>query len=390
LPRARRHRPLLLAAAATFLAALGCVDNQDGGKTLYVFDNSSGGTYTKQVMVWNDVNAPYALGTGATAATPDRTFTSGSLSGVALAWGGLAVDSVSNRVYLLSEAGTVYVFPNASTASGTLSTGTTTFYSFNLGSTDDRYDSGVFGQLAVDPTTDYLYAVETTLTGTKSRVWRVASASGQYYTTIAASGNTTNSGGDTFGAGVAVMTGGEAFGLFGNGSTVWGGTGGISDYTGARIRLTSGKTFVSNPSYGSTGYLGNVIIGDSTGLTASLSYGALAYDNSNSQLYVLSEGTAPVRVWNRSQFGYTYNQAYVRSLPNDSGLLSNLRSISHPYDSDWLLGAYFTVAPTDTGTGTGGSNLMFWKAPSSDGGTPVRVTLPGSPDIRGMAIGGGD
>jgi len=184
------------------------------------------------------------------------------------------------------------------------------------------------------------------------------------------------------------MNGGEAFGLFGSGNTVFGGTGGTTSYTGARLRLTSARSFVADPSYGSLNYQGNVVIGDATGLTASLSYGALAYDNQNSQLYVLAQGSGPVLVWNRSQFGYTYNQAPVRSLSNDSGLLSSLRTLSHPYDSDWLLGAYYSVAPSTTATGTGGTSLLIWKDPSG-GGTPVQVTLPGSLEVRGMAIGGG-
>lgn len=382
--RVRSLRPFLCASVAGLLATLGCVDHNQGGKTLYVFDNAS-----KQVKVWDDVNALHDLGTGGTAASPDRTISCASLSGVTLAWGGLAVDSATNRIYLLSEAGTVYVITNASTASGALPTDNNTyFYSFNLGDSTDRYDSDAFGQLAVDPTSNYLYAMESTLTGNKSRVWRVASPSTQYYTKLAASSSTTNAGSDTFGAGVAAMNGGEAFGLFGNGSTVFGGPGATTSYTGARLRLTSGKSFPSDPSFGLPNYQGNVVIGDATTLTASLSYGALAYDNQNSQLYVLAQGSGPVLVWDRSQFGFTYNQAPTRSLANGSGLLTGLRTLSHPFDSDWLLGAYYTVAPTTTATGTGGTTLLIWKDPSG-GGTPVQVTLPGSLEVRGMAIGGG-
>jgi hypothetical protein len=379
--RARPLHLLLCAAAAGLLSALGCVDHEPGGKTLYAFDNTS-----KQVKVWSNVETLFGLGTGGAAANPDRTIDSSGLSGVRLAWGGLAVDSVSNRLYLLSESGTVYVITSASTQNGTLSTATTTdFYSFNLGNSTDRYDNDVFGQLAVDPTTNYLYAVESTLSGNKSRVWRVASPSTQYFTTLAASSNTTNAGSDTFGAGVAAISGGEAYGLFGSGDTVFGGTGGTTSYTGARLRLTSGKSFVSDPNYGTNSF--NVIIGPTTTLADSLSYGALAYDNQNSQLYVLAQGSGPVLVWNRSQFGSTCDQAPARSLSNDSGLLSNLRTISHPYDSDWLVGAYYSVAPTTTDTGTGGTSLLIWKDPSG-GGAPVQVTLPGSLEIRGVAIGG--
>jgi hypothetical protein len=382
LPSARAIRPFLCAAAAGLLASLGCVDHNAGGKTLSVFDNTS-----NLVKVWSDINKLFDLG-GGTAADPDRTIGVSTLSGVTLAWGGVAVDSNSDRIYLLSEGGTVYVITNASTRNGTLSNpASTDFYSFNLGSSSDRYDNDAFGQLAVDPTTNSLYAVESTLSGNKSRVWRVTSPSTQYFTTLDAASNTTNAGNDTYGAGVAAMNGGEAFALFGNGNTVFGGVGGITSYTGARVRLTSGKSFVSDPPYGSSGYQGNVIIGDTTGLTASLSYGAVAYDNQKSQVYVLAQGSGPVLVWNRSQFGTNYNQTPVRSLTNDSGLLSSLRTLSHPYDSDWLLGAYYTVAPASATTGTGGSNLLIWKEPSG-GGTPVQVTLPGSLEVRGMAIGG--
>ena len=55
---------------------------------------------------------------------------------------------------------------------------------------------------------------------------------------------------------------------------------------------------------------------------------------------------------------------------------------------DWLLGVKFTVAATSViGEGTGEPVLLIWKAPSA-GGAAVSATMPGTTEIRGMAIGG--
>jgi hypothetical protein len=382
--RARSLRLSRCAAALGLLAALGCVDHNGGGKTLYVYDNS-----TSTVDVWADVSKlTAAASAGSTVPSPDRTITSSLLSGIRLAWGGLAVDSVSDRLYLVSESGNVYVITKASTQNGTLSSNTTTdIYNFSLGNTSEQFSSGAFGQATVDPTTNLLYVMENTLDGRQSRVWKVANASNQYVTVTPATSYTIGVSNDTYGAGVAAQTGGELFGLWGNGGTIYGGTGGTTQYTGARIRQSSGQVF-SDPPYGVSGVVGNIIIGPDTQLTASFIYGSLAYDAQNSRLYVLAAGTSPVLAFNKSQFTtQPFDQVPAATLA--AGNLSSLRILSHPNNSDWLLGAYITDTPTTTGTGTGGTDLLVWDAPYT-GAAPVEVTLPGSLEVRGMAIGGGD
>jgi hypothetical protein len=73
-----------------------------------------------------------------------------------------------------------------------------------------------------------------------------------------------------------------------------------------------------------------------------------------------------------------------------AGALGNLRTIAHPANSDWLLGANFTLTTGSAiGEGSGGANLLIWKSPSG-GGAALSAALPGVTEIRGMAIAGND
>ena len=379
-------RSFCLSAVLALLGALGCVDHNPTGTTLFVFDGAS-----QSVQIWADVNKVFTA-TGGTAAAPDRTITSSLLTGVRLAWGGLAVDANSQRIYLVSETGTIYVINKANTQNGAISLNTD-IYTLSLGvNNSDRFANGAFGQAALDQSQNTLYVMETSLDGSNTRVWTipsVSSLSNQYQVPVS---QTFTVSGDTWGSGLAaVQGGGGVIGLFGAGNQVYDPS--SNAYTGARMWLGSSAGFPTPVS----GYVQNgVIIGQGSisgfSSTAPLTYGSLAFDSQRNALYAFGQGSPQVVVFNKSQFtigGNNFNQTPVRTLADTS--LTSLRVLSHPVNGDWLLGATGT-APSTTSTGTGASNLLIWNAPSG-GGSATSVILPTpasgtAPEIRGMAIGG--
>jgi hypothetical protein len=183
---------------------------------------------------------------------------------------------------------------------------------------------------------------------------------------------------------VAAVPGGSYYGLFGGGGTIYNGDGTLN-YSGARIRQSP---FVALSLVSS-----GVQIGPNTLLGSPLAYGGLAYDSQNSALYVFAPtssapASASILVFNNSKFTSGLNQAPSRTLGDAAGALTTLRTISHPATGDWLLGVNFTGSSTSViGEGAGGPSLMIWKAPSG-GGAAVSATMPGTTEIRGMAIGG--
>lgn len=379
-------------ALVGLLAALGCVDNSGGGRNLYLFEPSTG-----TVMAWDDINAVYGVGAGATAPSPDRTIQSAQLSGITLAWGGLAVDSAQNLIYLVTESGTVFVITKASSQSGVISN-VTDIYSFTLGYSSQQLSNAVFGQVALDATSNTLYAQETTYDGKTTQVWVVPSVS-----SIPNGSNIDPSvfppiglGSDQWGVGVAAVPGGGVFGLFANGqSTLYDYLG--NGYTGARLRLGSRSGFVdANPLNNTSS---NVLIGPST-LLATMATGtaptpaSIAFDPQATDLYVIDAGssstTAAVLVFRQSQFTLSgnLNQSPNRSLGDAAANVQNVRVLSHPTNSDWLLGANIVTAATTTSTGDGGPTLLIWKTPSTGAVSSVAVTIPGVTTIRGMALGG--
>ncbi len=385
-------RLLFGVALVGLLTALGCVDNGGGGRTLYLFDSSTG-----SVMVWDDINAVYGVGAGATAPGADRTIQSAQLSGITLAWGGLAVDSAQNLIYLVTESGTVFVITKANSQSGTISN-VTDIYSFTLGYSSQQLSNAVFGQVALDATSNTLYVQETTYDGKTTQIWVVPSVS-----SIPNGSNIDPSvfapiglGSDQWGVGVAAVPGGGVFGLFGNGqSTLYDFLG--NGYTGARLRLGSRSGFVdANPL---TNASSQVLIGPST-LLATMATGtaptpaSIAYDPQATDLYVFDAGsastTAAVLVFRQSQFTLSsnLNQSPNRSLGDAAANVQNVRVLSHPTNSDWLLGANIVTAATTTSTGDGGPTLLIWKTPSTGAVSSVAVTIPGVASIRGMALGG--
>ncbi|MDR3672341.1 MAG: hypothetical protein P4L36_15950 [Holophaga sp.] len=381
-------RRACLPAALALLGALGCVKNSSGGTNLYVYDNTS-----RSVLVWNDVNKVYsAAKAGTTVPSADRTIVNGLSSGEDLSWGGLAMDNTGNRIYLVETDGTVYVINKANTQSGTVSK-TADIISFTLGKSGvDPYTAGsVFGQAAVDGNSNILYVLENAANGSATRVWKITNASqvGNSSTITPASSYTIGVSTDTFGCGVAAIPGGNAYGLFGGGTTIYDGMGN-NPRSGPRLRQGSGGTF---PSPASNDYSSGVVIGLATELVSPLQYGSLAYDSQNSSLYVFapnysSPGNAAVLVFKSSAFSPGLDVAPTRSLGDTAGALGNLRAISHPASGDWLLGANFSLTSSSAiGEGTGTSSLLIWDTPSG-GSAAVSATLPGVSEIRGMAIGG--
>jgi hypothetical protein len=378
------------------LATVGCVKKKTG-TMLFVYDGT-----TQSVLVWKDVNNVYAPTTGTTPAAADATITSGLLTSVTppLAWGGLAMDTNTNMLYLVTQGGWVTRISDASSQSGSLSN-TTDIIQFTLGSATDRFSSGsVFGQAAVDSSRNTLYVMETSTDGTGTRVWTLPTASQiANGATFAAANNATLAvASDTWGSGVAAGGSGTVYGLFGGGSGIVDPSDPSQTVAGPRLRQGQNNVFPTNALN-----LGqNVIFGSGTGLTGTVNYGSLAYDGLNNVVYAFGQpsatfattpaSTAQIEVFTTSQFTSGGNQTPNRTL---TGVTSNLRIISHPQDSDWLLGATFTPDTSTTAgvppTGAGGSDLLIWKAPSG-GGAATSITLPGvnggTPEIRGMAIGG--
>ena len=377
----------LRAALLLCLAALpGCVGDS-GGRTLYVYDNAS-----SSVQAWADVDVVYqAAAAGTAVAAPDRTILSSLYSSITLAWDGLALDSNRNLLYLVSEGGTVYVITKAATQDGSISA-TTDITSFALGEATDRYSAGsVFGQAAVDASDNILYVMETAKDGSGSRVWKVTGASGQVNgnSLTPAASYTFGISSDTYGAGLAAVPGGGVYGLFGGGSAVYSST---ETYTGPRLRLGPAGSFVA-PNV--LGVSSDVLIGGDTLLANPMTYGSLGYDAQNRALYVFggpATSSTAILVFNAGEFSLGgFDQAPARSLGDSAADLASLRILSHPANSDWMLGANAT-AVTGT-TGTGQATLFIWKAPS-EGGAAIQAALPettaGAVQIRGMAIGGND
>ncbi len=196
--------------------------------------------------------------------------------------------------------------------------------------------------------------------------------------------------------GLAAIPGGGVFGLFANGqSTLYDSLG--NGYTGARLRKGYSSGFVNaNPI---TNTSSNVLIGPST-LLATMATGtaptpaSIAFDPQATDLYVVDSGsssaTAAVLVFRQSQFTLSgnLNQSPSRSLGDPAANVQNVRLLSHPTNSDWLLGANIVTAATTTGTGDGGPTLLIWKTPSTGAVSSVAVTIPGITSIRGMALGG--
>ena len=380
----RRLCGFALAGLLGAAGMLGCVDHNPGGKVLYVFDGGS-----KSVLAWNDVSKVFAAAPTAPAA--DRTITSSLLGGITLAWGGMAVDPNANMIYLVTEAGVVYAIYKANDQNGSISQ-STDIISYTL---TTSLSNSVFGQVALDASRNILYVQENNSQNGQTRVWTLPNVSQiANQSTFADTNQSFSTNGDTWGAGLAAYPGGKLFGLFGGGSAIYDSFGNAS--SGPRLRLASSAAFP-------VGLVGaNVLIGGNTGISTPCNFGSLAYDPQNSELYVLSQTTtsttslpAPaVQVFGYSQLNNTpFNQAAKRVMKDAQTALPNLRILSHPLDSDWLLGANYTATATGSIQGSGTSSFYLWSAPSAGGAaTSISVTsAAGAPavEVRGLVIAGG-
>ena len=379
----RRFSCFALVALVGALGSLGCVDHDASGKILYVFDGSS-----KSVLAWNDVSKVFSA--APTAPAPDRTISSSLLTSMtaSLAWGGLAVDTNINVIYLVTETGVVYAIKKASTQNGSISLATD-IISFTLST---AYGNSVFGQVALDASQNILYVQENNSQNGQTRVWTLAGVSQiGNGSSIAESSQTFSSNADTWGAGLAAYPGGRLFGLFGGGNAVADSLGNTT--SGPRLRLATSGAFP-------VGFVGaNVLIGGNTLINTPCNYGALAYDPQNSELYVMSQPVsssstqAAVQVFGYGQFNTSpFNQAAKRSLGDSQATLSKLRTLSHPVDSDWLLGADYNATTSGGIQGSGNSYLYLWQSPSG-GGASKQINITGatgaSTEVRGLAVGGG-
>jgi hypothetical protein len=428
-------RSLCLAAILGLLGTMAC-HKRDGGKTLYLFDGDS-----KSVLVWNSVGEVYdAAKESKDLPKSNRQIKSDELTGMTIAWGGLALDPTTDTLYLVSTRGKVCVIPRASTQKGTLKQPDITW--FRLGRDGDDSSGWEFGQASVDQASNVLYVMATRKDGAH-RVWQVSSPNripnGTDRPTQATNFNAPN---DRRGCGLTVGTGGRFYALFGGGEA-------ISELGG---EARSGSRLRQGIRQGATGRFqttaanapSNLLIGADTQLPGRSRYGSLAYDDARHELYVLTgtdAQTSPkILVFGEGQFHGTFNQRPNRTL---DGVPSQLRILAHPRNSDWLVGASFTQAggrprradeanaaneddeaedrdpgqeqdrPGDQdpapepdpgprnrrrggnhaihdgqGRASGGGRLTIWKSPN-DGGTPVTTpNLPGLQEIRGVAVGG--
>jgi hypothetical protein len=360
---------LLLFVAAALLGMVGCVDKPGAGDTsgtrVYVYDNTSG-----TVKVWDDALTLY---TSTTTPSPTRTLSGGSISNRApLAWGGLAVDTSANRLYLVSATGVVTRIERVSTQNGAI-TQASDISTFNLGDPGtDRFSSGsVFGQAAMNPGTGTLYVFESSADRISTRVW-VVPAAGTVTGTVPKTNAIGGTGNDKGFGGVASGQGAQFYSFFAGGDTIY-------DYLnqnpqdGPRIRT------------GSSGFT-NVIVGATTLLSdTSTTYGSLAFDSGNSVLYVSREASSAslpaVLVFSNAQLtGSILNPAPARSLGDTADQLPLLRFITHAGTKDWLAGGNVV-------TGAGTNNLFLWKAPSA-GGVATRITLDSGVQVGGIALDG--
>ena len=361
-------RGLLPALLALLLPLVACVDPGDSvgstsGTAFYVFDGIDTPNAVR-IRVWDDANTIYASATAA----PSRTISGTLLDKVkTLGWGGMCLDTSSNRLYLVSEAGDVVRIEKVRGQSGTLSS-TQDIVTFALGSGSvDRLSNGKFGQAAVDPSTGTLYVTETG--DSEARVWVVTTPS-QYALNDVVARQTISVSGDKQGTGVAAWLG-SVYAYFGDGNSVI--STDLTQYSGPRLRKGNNSGFVTASFY--------PIIGGSTQLA---NYGALAFDSGNNQVYLARHLTdasttgAPILVYPLGQFTIGLNQAPANTLGATGGY-ANLRILSHGGNKDWL-------AAATSNSGAPAGRIYLWRNPLS-ATTPSTIDLSGAL-VRGLAFDG--
>lgn len=407
-----RFLVLLLPALLALAAHLGC-PGKLAGTELYVFDGHS-----HTVLVWKNIEELYDAAEASKALPePERKIESDEFNDLRLAWGGMALDSDTDTLYLVSVSGRVVAIYRASSQKGKLSA-KADIYAFNVGKDSGRESNSdwTFGQASLDPSQDCLYLMEGTRNGNAHRIWQVRSPGNRGRFSLNArtlqTGKDTSFSGksDRQVAGLAAGNGGRFYVLFGDGERM-----DDSDnhaVRGPRLRQGQNRGRGADLAVNADGDPIHTLIGAETKLSSPFRYGALAYDGRHQELYVYagikptpeSKAVPEILVFDEGQFTGRSNQPPRRTLP---GAPADLRVLVHPPHADWLLGASFTAFQAEpkskreedmdhrpsvdstltSGTGDGKAQLTIWKSPH-DSDEPITITLPEVQEIRGMAIGG--
>lgn len=362
--RARAISTGLAAALPLFLLA--CAGKNSGstsGTTLYLFDGNA-----SQVLVWKDIQA------AASASTPpaaDLTLTSGALTRTsALAWGGMAIDTQRNRLYLLYRDGSVVRIDQLRSQSGAIQSNNATVFTLD---SSQRLTGSAFGQLALDIQLDTLYACESGTSG-NSRVWTVSQPDAMANGGTASFQTVSDTQASTGSAGAAAGQG-SVYAYFANGNQVVSGT---STYNGPRLRKGASSAFDPN----------GTIIGGATGLDMSLA-GSLALDTANSRLFVGLDagstsstsptGGAPVLAFQTGQFGLSPDQQ--PSFWLGSSATGAIRVLAHPGVKAWLVGL-------QSSAGLGIQTILVWKQPAAGVASQSLALGPSSAQYLAAALDG--
>lgn len=371
----RRLRSLLGALALGLaVCLLACKDPGEGatGNTaLYVFDASD--TATGRVLAWDDLQAFYDKG-GSDG--PTRRIGGVLVDNVKnLGVGGMTFDASSSRLYLVSASGLVVRIERADKQNGTLSS-TSDIVSFQLDAGSSKWTDGRFSQASVDRRTGTLYVTETSTGNSDTRIW-VVSNPGSYGdgATVSLQALTVQDGGDTGGMGVTVSAGGNVYGFFKGGKSVYQGT---TSYSGPRIRCGTSSSFPKDS---------QVLIGTSTRVGSDATGGSLAMDTDLNLLYVSRQSasaasTEPaILVFKAGTFSPGFNQGPDATLSTLADL-PEIFFIAHGGSKDWLIGV------TGQKLLDGAQTLQVWRGPSQ-GGSPKAIDLSAQVgSIRGVAIAG--
>nr|WP_320132686.1 hypothetical protein [uncultured Holophaga sp.] len=346
---------------------LACVQSSDTSNTaLYAFD-----TTNLNVLMWSDMETLYDTGSTTSLTTlpsPTKTISSDYFSEFSnMAWGGMCIDRSHNRLWMVNEDGLICRVDSIRSRTDGSSLGSSYARTFQLGSDDDdRLSSGTFGQIAVDPSTGYLYVTE--WSSSDSRIWVLTSPTSyaQDDTVAYSSVTTMDVSGDKYGYGVAVGGSSRVFAYFNTGSTVTDSN--STTHTGARLRLGT-----------ASGGFSSVIVGTSN--TKLAQYGLLGADSLNGIVYSCRLATSnPVIAFKNSKFSTGYDVAPSFTLPNSSTTPLYVRVLAHPGNKDWLVGS--------GSTSSGGADyLSLWMSPSTDTSTEPVIFSYGS-TLRGITLDG--
>jgi hypothetical protein len=384
-----RRWPLALLAPLALALMLGCGGKR--GDTLYVFDGAS-----RTVLAWDNLDQIHQAAREHKPLPPaDRQIKSSQFDDLNLAWGGLVVDSVTDRLYLVSTQGTVYAIARASAQKGPKPLRKADLTWFRLGSGKERGESGRgFGPASLESGHNLLYVVEQDRDGQTPRIWHVPQLSKiRPGSSLAPEGHGIRGkdGTDRSAVGVTAVPGGRFFALFGDGDAVDPGDG--SSVRGPRLRQGRNGELPVNSRDQPVQFL----TGPGTRLKDRFAYGSLGFDAHRHELYVLagnaSSAEAPrqILVFGESQFHGSYEQAPQRTM---SGVPDALRILALAPDGNWMVGAAFSPETRDSdsrrsrsaGQGTGQSGLTLWADPHL-GKPPIALPdLPGAREIRGLAI----